>query len=259
MKFIDPYINFMNKRPWHFGKSLAGQCLEWLPSDEKRFYDQNMKDPEFAKFIKEQGWDQPGAITYQLNRYGFRCDEFEQRPNLVALGCSFTFGIGLPLKDTWPTLLAQQLNLQPYNLSWPGTGADTCFRIAEYWITALRPALVVMLAPPPARLELATTNPVLPFEVFLPMSESPMFSSKDIFLQNWFSVEENARINNHKNKLAIQALCNNLNIKFLAYDVIKDLSHDQEVVKYARDRMHAGPSAHKMFVEKIIEDLASWP
>jgi len=244
--------------PWHFGKPFAGQCLDWLSSDEKKYYNENTKDPEFVKYIQEQGWDQPGAITYKINSNGFRCDEFDNVPNIVALGCSFTVGIGLPIQDTWPSRLAKQLGLQVYNLGWGGIGADTCFRLAEYWIPVLNPKLVVMLAPPTARLELAVDNPRLPFEVFLPSSKSSMFSVNDVFLRNWFLMEENAEINSRKNKLAIQALCNNLNIKFLCYDVLKDLSHEREKVKYARDCMHAGPRAHEMLVEKITKDLESW-
>lgn len=247
------------KQPWHFGQSVAGQTLDWLPSDEKKFFDENSKDTKFVEYIKQQGWDQPGAITYKINRHGFRCDEFDNVPNIIALGCSFTMGTGLPIQDIWPSRLGKQLKLQVYNLGWGGSAADTCFRLAEYWVPVLKPKLVVMLAPPPARIELAVNNSSLPFEVFLPMSESFMFNANDMFLRNWFSMDENAEINNRKNKLAIQALCNNLNIKFLVYDVIKDLPHDRAVVQYARDRMHAGPRAHEILVEKILTDLKSWP
>ena len=53
--------------------------------------------PFYREYFRERGWDRPEAITYKFNSEGFRCEEFDDSPCLVALGCSFTFGNALPV------------------------------------------------------------------------------------------------------------------------------------------------------------------
>lgn len=245
--------------PWHFGKPLAGQCLDWLPSDEKGYYDENMKDPEFVKYIQEQGWDQPGAITYQFNSEGFRCEEFDAESDcLVALGCSFTIGIGLPIETVWPSLLGKKLNLKVYNLAWGGISADTCFRLAEYWIPKLKPKLVVMLAPPRNRIELITGNAIPPVKVFMPMNKNKFFNENDNFLKHWWLNDENGLINNKKNLLAIQQIALNYNAIFVSLNADEEMCRSREEVGYARDYMHAGPRGHELVSDKMLKEIA-WP
>jgi hypothetical protein len=43
--------------------------------------------------------------SYKLNSDGFRSVEFSEKPNVLTLGCSCTFGTGLPEKLTWPSQL----------------------------------------------------------------------------------------------------------------------------------------------------------
>jgi hypothetical protein len=241
--------------PWHFGMKYANQTIEWLPTDSKEINEKLMQDPKHVEYFRKQGWLEPGAITYKINQHGFRSDEFvEGTKNLVALGCSYTVGIGLPLKDLWPTLVATELGLVPYTLAWGGIAADTCYRLAEYWIPKLNPTLVVMLAPPPSRVELLTIDSQISAEVFLPSSESCMFSDQDIFLKNWFANEENAQINNRKNHRALKHLCSDLGITCLTYDAHEFMARSRKEVGYARDHMHAGPRGHQLAFEKIMND-----
>lgn len=241
--------------PWHFGLKLANQTLDWLPPDSEENHHMLMQDPKHVEYFKEHGWIEPGAISYKINQHGFRSDEFvEGTKSLVALGCSYTIGIGLPHKDLWPTLVANEVGLVPYNLAWGGIAADTCYRIAEYWIPKLKPKLVVMLAPPVSRIELLTINSNIQAEVFLPMSESGMFSNQDIYLKNWFANEENATINNRKNCLAIEQICSNLGIQCLTYNAHDFMARNRAEVGYARDYMHPGLKGHRIAFEKIIKD-----
>lgn len=241
--------------PWHFGIRHANQKLQWLPCDTEEILLQSSQDPDKLAYLQQAGWLEPNAITYNINSQGFRCDEFQENTrSLVALGCSYTIGIGLPLKDLWPTLVGDTLGLTVYNLAWGGIGSDTCYRLAEYWLPRLLPELVVMLAPPRSRLELLTIDPNIQAEVFLPASESCIFSDKDIFLKNWFANEENAKINNRKNRLAVEKLCDNLGIACLTYDAHDFMARSREEVGYARDYMHPGPVAHQLVKEQIIKD-----
>jgi hypothetical protein len=244
--------------PAHFGQELANQELEWLPTDTKENYKKLIQDPVHAKYFAELGWDQPGSITYRLNSHGFRADEFDSGPYMVALGCSYTVGTGLPDQVTWPRQVATQMGLTCANLAWGGNSADTCYRLAEYWVPKLRPDYVCMLVPPLHRVEVlldteALLTPQFPVEVFMPQSPSLLFSSDDQYLKHWFLNDENAKINQRKNVLAIRQLCANLNIPCTVYRAEDHMSWSREEIGYARDYMHGGPKIHNALAKKFVE------
>lgn len=244
-------------KPWHHGIYLKGQTVEWLPTDTKENFEKLIQTPRHYEYFKNQGWLEPMAITYQINSEGFRCDEFDyETPCMVALGCSYTIGIGLPLKDIWPTLVGQALGLKVYNLAWGGSGADTCYRMARYWIPKLKPQVVCMLTPPRSRLELSTiegTNPNV--EVFLPMSRSSLFAESDQYLKHWFGNEDNHWYNHEKNKLAIEMIAHKNSAKFAALDADTEGSMSRDMVGYARDHMHAGPQGHRQIAKGMLNKL----
>jgi hypothetical protein len=242
--------------PAHFGTHLANQTLDWLPTDNKENYEKLIQDPEHRAYFAELGWDQPGAITYRFNSQGFRADEFDGGPYMVALGCSYSVGIGLPDETTWARQTATALGMKCANLSWGGYSADSCYRLAEYWIPALKPDYVCMLVPPRSRLELILDDPHLKFEVFMPQSESKWFRADDQFLKHWFLNNENAMINQRKNILAVRQLCADLNIPCTIYNAEDHMWWSREEIGYARDYMHGGPKIHSMLTKKFIENYA---
>ena len=243
--------------PPHFGQPLANQELEWLPTDTKENYEKLIQDPEHQQYFSALGWDQPGAITYKFNSYGFRADEFDDQPCMVALGCSYSVGIGLPDQVTWARQTATALDLKCANLSWGGYSADSCFRLAQYWVPRLKPKYVCMLVPPRHRIEVlldTSTKSQLPVEVFMPQSQSSLFSPNDHYLKHWFLNDENARINQTKNVLAIRQMCADLNIPCTVYYAENHMWWSREKIGYARDYMHGGPIIHNQIAEKMIND-----
>jgi hypothetical protein len=244
--------------PYHYGQYHANQHLDWLPTDTKENYEKLIQDSEHRQYFAKLGWDQPGAITYKINSHGFRSDEFDGGPYLVALGCSYTVGIGLPVEATWPYLVGQALGLKVANLAWGGYSIDTCFRLAEYWIPELKPDLVIMLAPPRHRVELMLDQTQfdinkMPVEIFMPESQSSHFRKDDWYLKHWFLAEENARINQTKNSLAIQQLCADLDIPCQVHKAENHMWWSREEIGYARDYMHGGPKIHTIIAEIIID------
>jgi hypothetical protein len=69
-------------------------------------------------------------VEYKINAHGFRTKHFEDKTDkdiVLATGCSSTFGLSLPEKYTWPSLLEAELNkdadlFRVYNLGFPGHG-----------------------------------------------------------------------------------------------------------------------------------------
>lgn len=245
-------------KPWHLGYNSKSQTTEWMPTDSQESFERLIKDPVHYEYFKSHGWLEPGAITYQLNGEGFRCDEFESdAPCMVALGCSYTVGIGLPLEDIWPTLVGTALGLKVYNLGWGGYSADTCYRLARYWIPMLRPQVVCMLTPPGARVELCTIDgPHPPVEVFMPMSRSMLFTESDVYLKHWFGNDDNHWFNQEKNILAIKSIAESNNAKFASINVDDEGSCSRDTVGYARDYMHTGPVGHLQMAKTLLNKLS---
>jgi hypothetical protein len=228
-----------------------------LPTDTKESFDQLMQDPGHREYFAKLGWDQPGAITYNINSSGFRCPEFNNTPCMIALGCSYTLGIGLPIESIWPTLVGNELGLMVANLAWGGNSTDTCFRLAEYWIPKLQPKLVTMLAPPSSRFEILLDqnhNDHRPAEVIMPEANSSAFSHSDTFVQHWLLNDENSRLNQLKNCLAIQQLCAQHSVPCLIEKAHDHMYWGREQIGYARDFMHGGPIIHKKIAEKMLND-----
>jgi hypothetical protein len=242
--------------PWHFGTYLANTDQEFLPTDTEEHFKKLCETEEYREYFKAHGWLEPGAITYKINSQGFRCDELIVNTDcIVALGCSFTLGIGLPIESIWPTLVSQELGIKVYNLAWGGNSADTCFRLAEYWLPRLKPKAVFMLAPPDSRFELLLAAGIHKVEVFMPAAEiADNHATYANYLKHWYGESENARLNYKKNKLAVKALCKDLNTPCQIYDARDYMAWSREDVGYARDRMHAGPRGHQQLAERIIHD-----
>jgi hypothetical protein len=243
--------------PWHQGMLCAGQLLEWLPTDTKESYDRKVNDPEYREYFSKMGWLEPSAITYKINQEGFRCEEFTDDDQLlVTLGCSFTVGIGLPYNSIWPNLLGNKLQLKVANLAWAGNSSDTCFRLAQYWIPKLKPKAVAMMTPPSPRIELlcdtALNKSFNQAEIFAPYQLPKLKDVPNNFLAHWFMIDENQKINQIKNCLAIEQLCVRNNIPFVMQRV-----DNQSWGKYefSRDFLHSGPGAHEKIAEEMHNDL----
>jgi hypothetical protein len=114
-----------------------------------------------------------------------------------------------------------------------------------------------MLTPPVARLELCLDEQAVkgfrnvPVDVYIPGGDDIKDSW---FLKNWFSNEENHRINSVKNKLAIRQLCQDLGIPCTIQDAATCMTGSRQELGYARDLLHAGIPAHKKIAETIIND-----
>ena len=200
----------MNQVPFHDGAEDAGKLFYWHGSDNMQVYQNNIQDKKKLFYLYDKQWYDETSIVYQLNNYGFRGDDFGTDPCVITLGCSYTFGTGLPEKDTWPRHLANATGLKLANLGWPGSSADTAYRFLRYWINQLNVKLVCFLLPPAARFDLffdlafrpkGHTTPVV---TYMPRYLADTWDSNDSTLNNWFGNEENAILNQEKNTIYIR-------------------------------------------------------
>ena len=90
-----------------------------------------------------------GVDTYSdidLEIY-IRDEEFDDRPAGIALGCSYTEGVGVPEHTTWGNGLGRMLGMHMWNLGVGGGSLDTVFRVLEYWLPKLTPKFVAICIP----------------------------------------------------------------------------------------------------------------
>jgi hypothetical protein len=243
----------MNISKYHRYSNCAGQTLKWLDSDNHEVYKRNICVPEKLELIKQFGWDNPDIITYNMNSAGFRTNEFDQESSYIALGCSFTTGIGLPNDQIWPTLVSKQTGKQVWNLGIGGSSMDTCFRLLYNYINNLNVQAVLFLRPSGLRFEIYYNNRI---EFAMP-SKTPESTLLTNTVKLWYADQQNEFINSTKNTLAIQALCHARNIKLIIKDVETDMCGlpAQYPFPTARDLTHSGFVEHQECARRFIESL----
>jgi len=221
-------------------KIYANQSIDWLRMDTKELYEKNLK--EKYQLLKQHDWIDK-SFTYKFNSHGFRCDEFTDKPTIMFLGASVTCGIGLPIEFIWPEVVSKNLNMHCANLGIGAGSNDSAFRLCNGWIDIINPQLVILLPPPPDRLELLNSTVIN--NVCLSWD-----TPNNTFLKEWIMDDNNSYFNNLKNKLAIQHICATRNIKFLSVEFGSPYSID-----LARDLCHGGIQSNKIFAEHVLTKL----
>jgi len=230
--------------PHQIHTSLGGKHLcYWNSSDSEARWQANMRDPECRKRLEDAGYGHHLSIRYRFNKFGFRCDEFDQTPCVVALGCSFTSGVGLREEDIWCTQLARRLNLSLVNLGVAGGSMDTCARLLYHWLPQLDARLVCMLEPPSDRFEVKVPSDYSP-RVFAPNFVN---SPYEVLPKIWYSDDANSQINLWKNRLVLAQICDKHRVPLVSTDLCTGLmkfKSDGQIFPPARDLMHEGARSH---------------
>lgn len=217
--------------------------VEWFGMDSKKNFDENIKDSKKARHLATSGLDKPGCITYSYNSRGFRSREFDNTPSGIALGCSFTEGVGIPVESTWPSQLSNLLDTNIWNLGVGSSSADTAFNLLEHYINELNVQFVLLCAPPMDRFEFFRYEE--PIRIMAIASIHPPLY--ETFIKEWFTTEKNSSINQRKNVLAMQQICSQRNIPFFHLYTTTDFRFDMQ----ARDCAHAGVESNLEFAVKM--------
>jgi len=240
-------IMLSTTKPGHFNQEFAGTTQAWSGTDSESRFKQNCDNSELCLQLMNLGWTGGNATTvsYRYNREGFRDEEFDRTPAGIALGCSHTQGIGVDKQSTWPVQLSQLLDKKVWNLGIQGAALDTCFRVLEYWIQHLDAEFVVCCVPGITRYEVFRQG----WQNVLPaMPTYPDWLEQ--YQKNWITFEENSEINQRKNLLAIQQICDLHHVPFF-YDVTgHNLWPD---AGHGRDLIHCGRRGHAWFANKMHE------
>ena len=231
--------------PTHFYQKFASTTRLWDGTDSEENFKANCATKKNYKKLKHLGWLEPNVITYKYNSQGFRDDDFDQQPAVIALGCSNTMGVGLPVEHAWPWQLQSMLGQKVWNLGVGGAALDTCYRLLDYWIAHLNVELVVCAVPGIARYEVFNNNwsnilPSMPLEI----------NNLDWLVgyqKNYLSYDQNSELNRRKNLQAMQQICIKHGVPFY-YNLLEDFGD----AKMARDLLHCGTNAQGILANKFF-------
>lgn len=232
--------------PQHFNQNFANQTLEWKGTDSEERFKFNCTGLDSSKKLKELGWLDT-KIYYSFNSDGFRDVEFDQRPSILALGCSHTEGIGIIQNDTWPVQLEKMIGYKVWNLGVGGSALDTCFRILNFWIHKLNAVAVCCAVPSASR-----------YEIFFDGAWQNILPSQPKFYRDWIDAynkhyilyEENHELNREKNLLAMKQICSEKQVPFY-FNTLKKFRDGAE----ARDLAHCGAGANTRLATNFFKQI----
>jgi len=226
------------------------KLLDWFPTDTQELFNKNLHTQR--QELEKNGWAER-KIEYQFDDLGFRKqlkNNFEK--DILFLGCSFTFGVGINYENSFTNIVADALGKNNVNWAVPGSSNDTAFRLCKQYLQKKTPSMVILNSPPPHRLELFSDynegsqshnitsshrqgNPLLGGNFECPIE----------FFDERFSL-----LNREKNILAMEMLCSKNKIKFLHLN-----AEDMMLIDLGRDLAHPGVRSNQLFADKILKDL----
>ena len=202
---------------------------------------------------------------------GYRCPSWNPMPpgkkNVVVLGCSHTYGVGLEDNEHWVHFLSQHNTerLRYWNLGQPGASADKIVRILYGTEQLLFPEIVIVCWPLWSRRERLDETPIsLTSDNELLKTETGN-TDKQNFLKNVFLVEKFAQKNRSKTLHCFADHSYQQHIKGL--DVLEDYTirncwpywdkfeqrvpHDKPSL--ASDGFHYGIEHHQRFAQLFLD------
>ena len=231
----------------HYTTKKTNTILKWYPNDTEELFIINKRknDPMLTPWLNKE-------ILYSLNDYGFRTPQkfkgLQDKKNkrLVVFGCSFTFGIGINLEDTWGYLMAKELGYELFNLSVPGGSMDSASRVALVWLDKIKPDLVILQQPELSRREYVNGTYILPAGVW----NEKWFKNVRVFWD-----EKDDELNYIKNKQIIRSIYPNFYEFRREYILDVDVDWIRRHLNLGRDLQHDGPKFHKKLAKQLTKIL----
>ena len=217
--------------------------LDWYPSDTKERFESLSKE-------HQDYWHEQPPISYKINTYGFRSDEFpekECRESITFLGCSNTFGIGISKERTWPYLVAKELNLKEINLGICGGSLDSTFRVYNEWQPIHKSKITCLFIPPTNRMELFRDNIWRTFGHW--SLDDPNYALElKLFIMDLLS-DINQEVRTDRNLSAIKHIAHETDSKFIAFPFFVKGTNK------ARDGMHPCQAENIHTANKFIKAI----
>jgi hypothetical protein len=250
-----PFVNFWENNGIPLTWQPKSQSMTWFSSDSE----ENFLKRDNNVFV-------PESFGYTFNEYGYRIGDRDwdlntNKKRIITLGCSHTVGVGVPYEKAWPTLFAEELSAELFNLAVTGTSADTVFRTLYHSIDIIKPDVVAIFWPEMIRWE--TYEAVLwdctGAECSTPGNGSVW--NTDIKLINESHIT-NLSLKNIELVKLLQKLHGFKLVDLYSQTVIKDYLIEYNHLKYpydfdSRDRTHPGLTMHQYIKNKFIDKYSN--
>lgn len=203
----------------------------WCPMDTEERYEQTIRS--YRRQGKEFPWS-PESFSYTFNEFGFRGPSPKSLGGfkILASGCSYTMGIGLPYDSTWPHLLSKQIPSSVcINLAVGGRSGDYVVRSIYKTIDIIKPDLVAILWPPMDRFDVVIDK------------RTVSKSAIDRDYPKVFADEETLQFYLQRNIAFLEEICSRSKTKLIyntAESMFKELFDRPTLTVPARDDAHPG-------------------
>jgi hypothetical protein len=225
-------------------------------------------------------WDISHSVHTELD---LQCNNFEFRINphfddmekitksqwknmYVCLGCSFTYGVGIPSCQTWPSVIEERTGIKTLNLGVPGGSIQASYRILDSWLKHFGCA-------PKAVLILGWLHPRI--EMLIKGTPGPGKQNYDgygsIILHNTQSVGGSKVNHDHQKRLLAEdktreifrhtisnfaKLKNNYNLKMYRIDTTGMIKHLFTTPSYADKQLFQGPKRPLLRLKGVAYDMS---
>jgi hypothetical protein len=218
---------------------LHSRTISYYATDSEDLCNKN-------KAVNGPQWDYFNRpISYSFNSHGHRSKEVCDLATeyFLVIGCSISFGVGLPIEETYPYLLADQLGVDYYNMSVRAAGIDTAYYNAISWLTECKipPKFIVLQWPVPTRYLLTQGEAWSLHGAWDSELENQTFSASGSMI-GYFDAR----------KILLRETLH----KIVNVPIIELMPADDYKIDLARDYCHSGTSSQIEYVKHIIRKLA---
>jgi len=198
-------------------------------------------------------------VEYKTNKQAFRDDHFSDEPGIACFGCSFTFGVGLNVDQTWPHFLSQLTQQKTWNLGTPGKSLGPVTLYALNWLDVDLPNLtaIAVLVPPAGRTSVATIpyadtswGSGVGWVEFIPHISDPVIQNRYLDCVIGTSYME---YDMHIKTLELIAKHKGIPFAKLTLNEVDPTDDD-----WARDMMHRGPKTMQTVANQLFEKLGKY-
>jgi len=280
---VEDLINFNFDNVEGSSNQISKEWFDRYPlidNDESTHYSDHIPQNK-KRLLKKFGWVLPNgkdrALRYKIYEYGFRTP-LTDKPSVVFIGCSNTFGTALNLEQTFSYKVAESLNLPLVNLGIPGASFDQTYRILKTFLSRLNPKYVFCLIPDATRSELITTptlaktakNHTGREETVMESINLHTYAEKETGLSRYVDYVrylqkstlvtlENQLSNYNRNLDALKYICKDTNL--ITIPTLKYFTHKEKlnILKNygkARDLSHFGEPWHDIVTKDFLNQVS---
>ena len=207
-------------------------------------------------------------MTYKLNRQGYRSDSFEdnkdsKQTKFLFIGCSATFGQGVPEDMMYSKVVANHFDAIHWNLSRVGNNSEGCLMALNNFLQAgYKADKVIIQYPPWSRQLFVDENEYVEFHGDVRSEKHRHWiisSNQQMNIWNWWLITK-----------AVKGICLENNLDLVEIIVQKDaekylpnaidfvpyyyfMGNKKESEMFARDGVHPGKLSQELFAKAVID------